>query len=94
MSRETAFQAYLDKVQAQTGRTPAELVAEAKTKGLTRSADVIAWLTADYGLGLGHARAIDYVIQHGPAYTFRSADGSETTGELVLDGKPRSTARP
>lgn len=36
----------------------------AKEKGLNRFGDIIAWLKLDFGLGLGHARAIADVILH------------------------------
>ena len=56
-----SFQAYLDNIEAKTGKTPAQFVAIAKKKGLTESRDIIAWLKKDFGLGLGHARALDCV---------------------------------
>ena len=55
----------LDNIQAKTGRTPAQFVAEAKRRGLTEHGEIIRWLEKDYGLGLGHARAIDHVIRKG-----------------------------
>ncbi len=84
-----SFQAYLDAVQAKTGKTPNDLVAEAQARGLTKSRDVVAWLRDEYGLTLGYARAIDYVIQHGAEFTVhRNAGGAPRveTGRLVLDG--------
>ena len=83
-----SFQAYLDNIQAKTGKTPNDFVAEAKAKGLTQSKEILAWLKGDYGLGLGHARAIDYVIQHGAEFTVHYTTGShrEITGTLILDG--------
>ena len=60
-----SFQAYLDNIQAKTGRTPAQFVAEAKRRCLTEHGEIIRWLEKDYGLGLGHARAIDHVIRKG-----------------------------
>ncbi len=83
-----SFQAYLDAVEAKTGKTPNDLVAEAQARGLTKSRDVVAWLRDDYGLTLGYARAIDYVIQHGAEFTVhRKAGGPRVeTGRLVLDG--------
>jgi hypothetical protein len=53
-----SLQAYLDNVQAKTGKL-------AKSKGLVEFKDIIAWLKDDFGLGLGHARAIAHVIRHG-----------------------------
>ena len=83
-----SFQAYLDNVQAKTGKTPDDFIAEAREMGLTESRDIVAWLKSDYGLGTGHARAIDYVIRFGPEYTYREATDPdrEITGTLILDG--------
>lgn len=62
-----SFQAYLDNIQAKTGKTPAELVAMAASKGFTQDGTlkpgikagvVIDWLKADFDLGRGHAMAI------------------------------------
>ncbi len=71
-----SFQAYLDKVQDLTGNTPNDFIAMAKEKKLTQHKDIIAWLKNDYGLGLGHARAIAEIILHG-----------DKSGMLKLDGK-------
>jgi hypothetical protein len=57
------FQAYLDSVQTKTGRTAAEFVSMARARGLTKHADIVAWLKEEYGLGVGHARAVAAVIQ-------------------------------
>jgi hypothetical protein len=42
----------------------------------------------DYGLGTGHARAIAYVIQHGPEFELRHITGThrDASGTLELDG--------
>jgi hypothetical protein len=60
-----SFQAYLDNVQAKTGKTAEDFRRLAKGKGLVEFKDIIAWLKDDFGLGLGHARAIAHVIRHG-----------------------------
>jgi hypothetical protein len=61
------FQAYLDNIQAKTGKSPADFRNLATKKGFAKGgklkADVkagavIAWLKADFGLGSGHAMAI------------------------------------
>ena len=62
-----SFQAYLDNIQAKTGKTPADFKALALAMGFA-SADGIApgvkatqitdWLKAEFGLGHGHAMAI------------------------------------
>ncbi len=84
-----SFQAYLDKVEELTGKTPNDFIAMAKEKDLTVSKDIIAWLKADYGLGLGHARAIDHVIRKGAKFTLRQTTGPhrDASDTLKLDGK-------
>ncbi len=86
-----SFQAYLDNIEEKTGKTPNEFIAEAKQKKLTESKDIIAWLKKDYGLGLGHARAIDYVIRHGADFELRHTTGThrDASGTLNLSGKSR-----
>ncbi|MEO6457321.1 MAG: DUF4287 domain-containing protein [Chloroflexia bacterium] len=84
-----SFQAYLDKVEKLTGKTPNDFIAMAKEKNLTQSKDIIAWLKADYGLGLGHARSIDHVIRNGAKFTLRQTTGThrDESDTLKLDGK-------
>ena len=84
-----SFQAYLDKVEEITGKTPNDFIIMAKEKNITQHKDIIAWLKKDYGLGLGHARAIAYVIQHGPEFTVRQTTGPhrDASGTLNLEGK-------
>ena len=62
-----SFQAYLDKVEAQTGKTPAELKALAEARGLVvgddlapgvKATQVTDWLKSEFGLGHGHAMSI------------------------------------
>ena len=86
-----SFQAYLDNIEEKTGKTPNEFIAEAKRKKLTESKDIIAWLKKDYELGLGHARALDYVIRHGANFEVRQTTGThrDASGTLKLDGKLR-----
>jgi len=86
-----SFQAYLDNVEEKTGKTPNDFIAEAKQKNITQFKDIIAWLKKDYGLGLGHARAIAYVIQHGPEFEVRQTTGPhrDVSGTLQLDGKSK-----
>ena len=88
-----SFQAYLDNIEEKTGKAPKAFIAEAKKKNLTESKDIIAWLKQDYGLGLGHARALDYVIRKGPHFEVRQSTGThrDASGTLKLDGKkPKS----
>ncbi len=58
------FQAYLDTIYAKTGMRPEQFKALAEEKGLTTHAAIVSWLTTEYGLGIGHARALVVVILH------------------------------
>jgi len=91
-----SFQAYLDKVEEITGKTPNDFIALAKEKNLTQHKDIIAWLKKDYGLGLGHARAIAYVIQNGPKFTVRQTTGPhrDASDTLNLEGKKATKKKP
>jgi hypothetical protein len=62
-----SFQAYLDNIQAKTGKSPDDFRKLATRKGFAEGgrlkADVkvgavVAWLKAEYALGHGHAMAI------------------------------------
>ena len=62
-----SFQAYLDNIEAKTGKTPADFRRLAGQKGwmkagqLTlgiKAGDVVVWLRKDFALGHGHAMAI------------------------------------
>jgi hypothetical protein len=57
-----SYQAYLDNIKAQTGKTPEDFRALAEKKGLLRegvkTSQIVNWLKEDYGLGHGHAMAI------------------------------------
>jgi hypothetical protein len=89
-----SFQAYLDNVEEKTGKTPNEFIAEAKEKNLTEFKDILAWLKKDYSLGLGHARAIAYVIRNGANFEVRQTTGPhrDASGTLKLEGKkPKSS---
>src|SRR5215470_1750953 len=84
-----SFQAYLDNVEAKTGKTPQQFVDEAAAKGLTKHGEIPAWLKGDYGLGTGHARAVAHVIMHGPEFEVKQTSGThrDESGTLRLDGK-------
>ena len=90
-----SFQAYLDNVEEKTGKTPNEFIAEASEKKITEFKDIIAWLKQDYGLGLGHARALAYVIRHGPEFEVRQTSGPhrDASGTLKLDGKLKKSRK-
>ncbi|WP_147793581.1 DUF4287 domain-containing protein [Cellulomonas sp. Y8] len=90
-----SFQAYLDAIEDKTGRTPRELVEEARARGLdgadVKAGAIVAWLAEDYGLGRGHAMALVHVIKKGPQIdakhvgtTGSHRDESDT---LWLDGR-------
>jgi hypothetical protein len=61
------FQAYIDNIEAKTGKTPEDFKALAKKKGLwkpeVKAGEVVAWLNEDFGLGRGHAMAIYSILK-------------------------------
>lgn len=65
-----SFQAYLDNVEAKTGKTPNELIVLAKEKGYdapdTKAGTIVEWLKQDFDIGRGHAMALVHVIKHRP----------------------------
>jgi len=90
-----SFQAYLDAIEDKTGRTPRQLVEEARERGLSgpqvKAGAVVDWLKADYGVGRGHAMALVYVIKNGPKISDKhvGSTGShrDESDTLWLDGK-------
>jgi hypothetical protein len=84
-----SFQAYLDKVEELTGKTPNEFIQMAKEKNLSQHKEILDWLKEDYQLGTGHARAIAHVILHGPEFEVKQTTGThrDESGTLKLDGK-------
>jgi hypothetical protein len=62
------LKAYLDNIQAKTGKTPQDFKAEADKQGLlkegVKTGQIVAWLKEDYGLGQGHAMAIVLTLQN------------------------------
>jgi hypothetical protein len=65
--RVMTFQAYLDNIEAKTGKSAADFSKLARKKGLLRSGtkamQVVDWLKKDFGLGHGHAMAIYAVLK-------------------------------
>jgi hypothetical protein len=59
-----SFQAYLDNIQAKTGKTANDFKAMASEKGLATTGEILSWLKSDFGLGHGHAMAIVHLIVH------------------------------
>ena len=53
-----SFQAYLDNIQAKTGKNPQAIVGLVRAQGLTKPGEIVAWLKQTFGLGHGHAMAI------------------------------------
>lgn len=62
-----SFQAYLDNIEAKTGKSPADFRAMAAEKGFAdgsglapgvKATQITDWLKQDFGLGHGHAMAI------------------------------------
>jgi len=92
---EMSFQAYLDKIEEKTGKTPRELVEEAKERGYdakdVKSGVICDWLKADYDLGRGHAMALVHVIKNGPQISDKhvgtNGTHSDPSNMLWLDGK-------
>lgn len=89
-----SFQAYLDNIEAKTGKTPNEFIALAKEKGFdsdTKTGEIVAWLKTDFELGHGHAMAMAHVIKKGPQIGDKHVGSSGThrdeSNTLRLDGK-------
>jgi hypothetical protein len=92
-----SFQAYLDNIEAKTGKTPDEFIAMAKEKGYdnpaTKAGTIVQWLADDFGLGRGHAMAIVHIIKHGAKISDKhvnsGATHSDPSNTLKLDGKDK-----
>jgi Domain of unknown function (DUF4287) len=90
-----SFQAYLDAIEDKTGKTPMELLSEARGRGLdapgVKAGQIVEWLKNDYVLGRGHAMAMVHVIQQGDTISEKhvGADGvhRDESVKLRLDGK-------
>lgn len=88
-----SFQAYLDNIEKQTGKTPNEFLALAQEKGFnaaTKSGEIVSWLKEDFKLGHGHAMALVHVIKKGPEISKKhvGSDGvhRDESSTLRLDG--------
>jgi Domain of unknown function (DUF4287) len=62
-----SFQAYLDNIQAKTGKTPDDFKRIAAKKGFTekgrlragvKAGEIVKWLKDEFELGHGHAMAV------------------------------------
>ena len=94
-----SFQAYLDAIEDKSGRTPAQLLAEAASRGYdstTQAAVVAAWLNDEYGIGRGHAAAFLQVLKNGPVISDKhvgtSGSHRDASNLLLLDGKAQRPA--
>lgn len=92
-----SFQAYLDNIEKQTGKTPNDFIALAREKGFTdpktKAGVIVAWLKDDFGLGRGHAMALVHVIKNGATISDKHVgrDGAhrDESNTLHLDGLDR-----
>lgn len=89
-----SFQAYLDNIEAKTGKTPLQFIDEASAKGFnkdTKAGEIVQWLADDYGLGRGHAMALVHVIKNGAKISDKHINSggthSDPSDELNLKGK-------
>lgn len=93
-----SFQAYLDNIEAKTGKTPREFIALAKAKGFdsaeAKAREIVDWLKDDYDLGRGHAMALVHVIKNGAQIGDKHVQSggahSDKSNILRLDGKDKS----
>jgi hypothetical protein len=84
-----SYQAYLDAIEAKTGKTPQQLLDEAASRGYgpqTKSTIVVDWLKDEYGLGRGHAMALFGVLKNGPTVPEKhvGSSGSHRDESLTL----------
>ncbi len=88
-----SYQAYLDAIEAKTGKTPRELLDLAAERGFgpsARAGEVVTWLKEEYGVGRGHAMALHGVLKNGPVISDTHVGSGGThrdpSVELQLDG--------
>jgi hypothetical protein len=92
-----SFQAYLDNIEAKTGKTPNDFIALAKAKGFdnpaTKTGAIVTWLKEDFDLGHGHAMAMAHVIKNGPKISDKHVNSggahNDPSDTLKLDGKDK-----
>ena len=91
-----SFQAYLDNIEAKTGKSPEEFIQLAHDRGFgpgTKSGEIIAWLADDFELGRGHAMALVHVIKNGSQISDKHVGSSgshrDESVTLRLDGKDK-----
>ncbi len=88
-----SYQAYLDAIEAKTGKTPRELLDLAAEQGFgptSKAGEVVTWLKDEFGVGRGHAMAFHGVLKNGPtissAHVGSGGRHSDASTELLLDG--------
>jgi hypothetical protein len=89
-----SFQAHFDAIEKKTGKTPDQLIAQAREKGFddpkTRAGTIVDWLKEEYDLGRGHAMALVNVIKNGPTISDKHVGTTGThrddSTQLRLDG--------
>jgi len=88
-----SFQAYLDAVEKQTGKTPQQIVDEAAAAGIgpaTMGGEVVSWLKTTYRIGHGHAAAMSHVIRNGAEiggkHVGTTGSHRDESSRLRLDG--------
>jgi len=66
------FKAYIDNIQAKTGKTPSDFRKAAEQKGFlegdtvkagVKAGQIVAWLKEDFELGRGHAMAVYMLLK-------------------------------
>src|SRR5512142_908680 len=88
------YQAYLDNIQAKTGKTPEDFKALAAKKGFmkpgVKAGEIVAWLKQDFGLGQGHAMAIVLLLRQAvePKISNEEAVATHFTGSRSHWQKP------
>jgi len=96
-----SFQAYLDNIEAKTGKTPSDFIALAKAKGFgadTKAGEIVTWLKEDFDLGRGHAMALVQVIKNGAQISDKHVNSggthSDPSNTLRLSGKKTTAVKP
>ena len=89
-----SFQAYLDNIESNTGKTPQQFIEEARARGYdedTKAGEIVKWLADDYDLGRGHAMALVHVIKNGAEISDKHVNSggvhSDPSSTLNLSGK-------
>ncbi len=91
-----SFQAYLDNIEAKTGKAPQQFIDEAHARGYgadTKSGEIVQWLADEYKLGRGHAMALVHILKHGATISDKHVNTgtahSDPSSTLRLSGKEK-----